>query len=162
MAVVFYLSAVVAVLATIMVITRAVAAHALLYLIVSLLAVALDFYALGAPFVAALEVIVYAGAIMVLFLFVIMLLDVKREEAPPGSRRGLARLALLLGLFLAAQLGAVLARLDLTPRAAEWSAGPAAVARLLFAPEYLYAFEATSVLILAALVGAVALAKREP
>lgn len=71
----FYVSGAVAVFATIMVITRLNAVHALLYLIVSLLAVAVAFYTMGAPFVAALEVIVYAGAIMVLLLFVIMLLN---------------------------------------------------------------------------------------
>ena len=72
---VFYISALVAVIATTMVITRLNAVHALLYLIVSLLSVALIFFVLGAPFVAALEVIVYAGAIMVLFVFVIMMLN---------------------------------------------------------------------------------------
>ena len=56
-------------------ITRLNAVHALLYLIVSLLAVAMIFYMLGAPFVAALEVIIYAGAIMVLFVFVVMMLN---------------------------------------------------------------------------------------
>lgn len=71
----FYVAAVVAILATGMVITRLNAVHALLYLIVSLLAVALIFFRLGAPFIAALEVITYAGAIMVLFLFVIMMLN---------------------------------------------------------------------------------------
>src|SRR5512133_3120766 len=72
---VFYLSAVVAIVATGMVITRSNAMHALLYLVLSLLAVSLMFFTLGAPFVAALEVIVYAGAIMVLFIFAIMLLN---------------------------------------------------------------------------------------
>jgi NADH-quinone oxidoreductase subunit J len=71
----FYVAAFVAVVATAMVITRLNAVHALLYLIVSLLAVALIFFRLGAPFIAALEVITYAGAIMVLFLFVIMMLN---------------------------------------------------------------------------------------
>ena len=76
MLIAFYIAAAVAILATVMVITRQNAVHALLYLIVSLLAVAVVFYALGAPFVAALEVIIYAGAIMVLFLFVVMMLNI--------------------------------------------------------------------------------------
>jgi NADH-quinone oxidoreductase subunit J len=71
----------VAVISTILVITRTNAVHALLYLIVSLLAVALLFFALGAPFVAALEVIIYAGAIMVLFIFVIMMLNLGGQAA---------------------------------------------------------------------------------
>jgi NADH-quinone oxidoreductase subunit J len=76
MLIVFYMSAAVAVLATMVAITRRHAVHALLYLIVSLLAVAVVFYVIGAPFLAALELIIYAGAIMVLFLFVVMMLNV--------------------------------------------------------------------------------------
>lgn len=71
----FYIVAAVAILSTVMVITRLNAVHALLYLVVSLLSVALIFFRLGAPFAAALEVIIYAGAIMVLFIFVIMMLN---------------------------------------------------------------------------------------
>jgi len=71
----FYVTAAVSILSTIMMLTRLNAVHALLYLIVSLLAVAVVFYTFGAPFVAALEVIIYAGAIMVLFIFVVMLLN---------------------------------------------------------------------------------------
>ncbi len=77
----FYISAVIAVFSTFLVITRKSAVHALLYLIVSLLAVALIFFSLGAPFVAALEVIIYAGAIMVLFVFVIMMLNLSADAA---------------------------------------------------------------------------------
>src|ERR1700753_705032 len=72
----FYLASILAVIATLLAITQRHAVHALLYLIVSLLAVAVDFYALGAPFVAALEIMIYAGAIMVLFVFVVMMLNV--------------------------------------------------------------------------------------
>src|SRR4051812_5337499 len=75
MLIAFYIAAAVAVLATIVAITRHHAVHALLYLIVSLLAIAIVFYVVGAPFLAALELIIYAGAIMVLFLFVIMMLN---------------------------------------------------------------------------------------
>ena len=72
---VFYISAAIAIISTVMVITRMHVVHALLYFIVSLLSVAVIFFVLGAPFVAALEVIIYAGAIMVLFVFVIMMLN---------------------------------------------------------------------------------------
>jgi len=75
MNVIFYISSAIAVLATILVITRANAVHALLYLVVSLLAVAMVFFTLGAPFAAALEVVVYAGAIVVLLVFVVMMLN---------------------------------------------------------------------------------------
>ena len=77
---ILYIAAVVAVISTLMVITGRNAVHALLYLIVSLLSVALIFFILGAPFVAALEVIIYAGAIMVLFVFVIMMLNLGPES----------------------------------------------------------------------------------
>src|SRR5574341_2112047 len=91
----FYISASIAIISTILVITRLNAVHALLYLIVSLLAVAIVFYTLGAPFVAALEVIIYAGAIMVLFIFVMMMLNLgpravaqEREWLRPGAWAG--------------------------------------------------------------------------
>ena len=75
MLIIFVISADVAVVATLLAVTARVTLHALLYLAISLIAVALVFYALGAPFVAALEVIVYAGAIVVLFIFAVMLLS---------------------------------------------------------------------------------------
>lgn len=75
MNIVFYIASIAAIASTVMVITRLNAIHALLYLIVSLLSAAVVFFMLGAPFVAALEVIVYAGAIMVLFVFVVMMLN---------------------------------------------------------------------------------------
>ncbi len=113
MTAVFYISGAVALLASLLVVTRKNAVHAALYLVLSLLAVALVFYTLGAPFVAALEVIVYAGAIMVLFVFVVMMLNLGRaSEAQesvwlsPGAWTGPA----LLALVLAAELVWVLAR----------------------------------------------------
>ncbi|OQY96670.1 MAG: NADH-quinone oxidoreductase subunit J [Sphingobacteriales bacterium UTBCD1] len=85
MQIIFYIAALVAIVSTAMVITRKNAVHALLYLIVSLLAVSVIFFIMGAPFVAALEVIVYAGAIMILIIFAIMMLNLgqaseKREK----------------------------------------------------------------------------------
>lgn len=75
MEILFYIAAFLAIISTLMVITRKNAVHALLYLIVSFLAISVVFFLLGAPFIAALEVIVYAGAIMVLFVFVMMMLN---------------------------------------------------------------------------------------
>ena len=103
MNVVFYLSALVALVCTVLVISSSHAVHALLYLIVSLFAVALIFFVLGAPFAAALEVIVYAGAIMVLFVFVVMLLNLgdadkeqERRWLSPKLWVGPSGLALIL------------------------------------------------------------------
>ena len=86
MNVTFYIAAAVAILATIMVITRYNIVHALLYLVVSFLAIAVVFYILGAPFIAALEIIVYAGAIVVLIIFVIMMLNLKQESVEQESK----------------------------------------------------------------------------
>jgi NADH-quinone oxidoreductase subunit J len=81
MAIVFYISSLIAIIATVMVITRHQPIHALLYLVVSFMAVAVIFLSVGAPFIAALEIIVYAGAIIVLFIFVTMMLNLGRETA---------------------------------------------------------------------------------
>jgi len=77
----FYISSIIAIIATIMVITRYTPIHALLYLVVSFLAIAMIFLSLGAPFVSVLEVIVYAGAIIVLFIFVVMMLNLGTDTA---------------------------------------------------------------------------------
>ena len=75
----FYIAAGVAILSTVMVITSYNMIHALIYLIVSFLAIAIVFFVLGAPFIAALEIIIYAGAIVVLVIFVIMMLNLRDE-----------------------------------------------------------------------------------
>src|SRR5579862_9321652 len=86
MEIAFYVAGAVAVISTALMLTRLNIVHALLYLIVSLLAVALIFFVLGAPFVAALEVIIYAGAIMVLFVFVMMLLNLGPQTVEQERR----------------------------------------------------------------------------
>jgi NADH-quinone oxidoreductase subunit J len=107
---VFYISGAVAVCAALLAITRRTAAHALLYLVVSLLSIALVFFVLGAPMAAALEVIIYAGAIMVLFLFVIMMLHpAGGREGDPSLRHGKAWIGpMLLSFVLAAELAFLL------------------------------------------------------
>lgn len=115
---------------------------------------------LGSPFIAVLQVVVYAGAIMVLFLFVIMLLNVRKEEHAAGGG-GLAAAGILLGAALVAQMATVLTSANLGPGTPRIDASTRAMALELFSNRYLYAFEATSILILAALVGAVVLAKKD-
>ena len=154
----FYLSAAVAVVATLMVVTRTNAVHALLYLIVSLLAVAVVFFVLGAPFVAALEVIIYAGAVMVLFVFVIMMLNLgtaaavkEREWLSPGMWVGPTVLsALLLAELIYILVGNVQGAAKIHGRAAVDSRE---VGIELFGP-YLLGVELASLLLLAGLVGA--------
>ena len=130
-------------------------------LIVTLVSLSAVFGLLGSPFIAALQIIVYAGAIMVLFLFVLMLLNVRAEVRPPGEGRVFKLVALALGAVLAGEVGSVLVAVR-TPMAGAFDASARAVAHRLFLPQYLYVFEATSILILASLVGAIALAKRDP
>jgi NADH-quinone oxidoreductase subunit J len=132
-----------------------------LSLIVTLCSLSAIFGLLGSPFIAALQVIVYAGAIMVLFLFVLMLLNVPRREEGEGGPGVLKGVASLLGLLFLIQVGAVVAAQGQAPAPAGYEATTQNVAQLLFSTRFLYVFEATSVLILAALVGAVALAKKE-
>ena len=153
----FYLAAAIAIVSTAMVITRSNAVHALLYLVVSLLAVGVIFYLLGAPFAAALEVIIYAGAIMVLFAFVVMMLSLgaraaalERRWMPPGVWVGPGLLALILAGELAYLLFASHAPQGLQTA---YSIGPARVGKDLYGP-YLLAVELASVLLLAALAGA--------
>jgi len=150
----FYIASIVALLATLRVITATHAVHALLYFIVSLLAVAVIFLLMGAPFAAALEVIIYAGAIMVLFVFVMMMLNpgprsVQREKhwLTPRTWAGPA----VLVAVLAAELVFITAAgPSHTPGTAQ--ASPAEVGRALFGP-YLLGVEMASVLLLAGLVG---------
>jgi NADH-quinone oxidoreductase subunit J len=159
----FYLAAVVAVLSTFLVITRANAVHALLYLVVSLLAVALVFYTLGAAFAAALEVIVYAGAIMVLFVFVVMMMNLGGTAAAretswmqPNTWIGPSILSIILALQLMYTLGT-----NKIPHLGVFPISPFGVGIALFGP-YLLCVELASVLLLAALVGAYRIAYTEP
>ncbi len=160
MNIVFYVSGAVALAATILAITRLNAVHALLYLILSLLAMGLVFFSLGAPFVAALEVIVYAGAIMVLFVFVVMMLNLgpqaARQERTWQEPRMWAGPAILAAVLIAelvyalARSGGPLAGVSVEPRQ---------VSLALFGP-YLLGVELASMLLLAGLVGAYHLGQR--
>ncbi len=154
MVVLFFVAALVAVISTLMVITRLDAVHALLYLIVSLLSVAVIFYLLGAPFVALLEVIIYAGAIMVLFIFTVMMLNLGRAAREQESRWLKPRMWIgpaILAAILIGELAYVL-----SGREEAYSTGivpPKTFAVGLFGP-YLMAVELASILLMAGLVGA--------
>lgn len=155
MHVLFYIAGAVAIFATLMMLTRLSAVHGLLYLIVSLLAVAIVFYTIGAPFMAALEVIIYAGAIMVLFIFVVMLLnlgkrqvDLERSWLKPRMWIGPAILAVILIVEVA-----ILVAHPAGPVIGTEQIGPKEVGIDLFGP-YLIGVELASFLLLGALVGA--------
>lgn len=160
---IFYLAGAVAVLATLLAISRLSVVHALLYMIVSLLAVALSFFALGAPFAAVLEVIIYAGAIMVLFVFVVMLLNLGPEAAEqehawlrPASWGGPAALATIL----IAELGYMILQPGQAIPPAQ-GISPLGVSVTLLGP-YLLGVELASFLLLSGLVVAIHAARREP
>jgi NADH-quinone oxidoreductase subunit J len=135
--------------------------HGALFLVVNLGSIAVFYLMLGAEFLAAAQIIVYAGAIMVLFVFAIMVLIPGKEETGPDPRRTLRLWALPVGGVLC---GLIVAWL-LIPRAvppATGTAGPGgveAIGRLLFT-DYLFPFEVTSVLLLAAMVGVLLLTRR--
>ena len=160
-AVTFYVSAALALVSAIVVVAQRNPIYSAFALIVTLCSLSAIYGILGASFIAILQVVVYAGAIMVLFLFVLMLLNVRPEERFPGESRRFKLTALALGAVLAAQVAAVLLRAARPGVAAGFDASSRPVARILFSPQYLYVFEATSILILAALVGAVALARKD-
>ena len=130
-------------------------------LIVTLCSLSVVYGLLGSPFIAVLQLVVYAGAIMVLFLFVIMLLNVKREDHPATGFTPFKGAAAALAALLVLQVGSVLVRKDLSGVPASYDASTKTMAGLLFSVHFLYVFEATSVLILAALVGAIVLARKD-
>jgi len=159
-AVLFILFGAIAVCGAVMVVTRKHPMASALYLILTLFAVAGLFVLRQAHFLAAVQVIVYAGAVVVLFVFVIMLINVPEDRLPVERTTTIRVLGVLAAGFLILE-SAVLARRFAMPK------GPAAevgtvetVGRALFT-DYLLAFEVTSVLLLAAVVGAIALAKRK-
>jgi NADH-quinone oxidoreductase subunit J len=170
-AVVFYVFAALAVGASLLVLGQRNPIYSVLLLIASFAALSGLYVLLDAPFAAVTQMIVYAGAIMVLFLFVVMLLNVPREDAAewdrshPLNRPGAMRLgAALAGLLVLELTWAVWHISTRQPMAlSETSPGSvssvAAIGRSIFT-DYAFPFEATSVLILVAMVGAVILARR--
>ena len=136
------------------------AVHSALFLVLNFSAVAVLYLLLEAPFLAMIQITVYAGAIMVLFLFVIMLLGSERGVVEPDRITWQRPLAILLGLVLLGEATFVLFSRGVVaaaPRATEGEIGtPRAIAEALFTT-YLLPFEITSVLLLVALIGAVVL-----
>ncbi|HEU4986917.1 MAG TPA: NADH-quinone oxidoreductase subunit J [Rhizobiaceae bacterium] len=154
MDVAFYIAAAVAAFATLRVITHVHVVHALLYLVISFLAVSIVLYLLGAPFIAALEVIIYAGAIMVLFVFVVMMLNLGAQQVEQERRWLPARMWIGPGFLAAVLLGEVLYLLwDRAPAQTGSAVGPREVGLALFGP-YVLAVELGSLLLLAGLIGA--------
>jgi NADH-quinone oxidoreductase subunit J len=166
---VFYLFAAITILASIGVVSQKNPMHSVMLLIVSFGALAGLYVLLDAPFTAVTQIIVYAGAIMVLFLFVVMLLNQHKEddaEAMPTRLKGInLRAGLLLSVMLAIEIAWGLSRLGVTTFSTDAAtvASISSVARIgssLFTT-HAFAFEVTSVLILVSMVGAVVIARKE-
>ena len=160
-AILFYAFAGLALASALVVVAQSNPLYSAFGLIVTLCSLSAIYGLLGSPFIAVLQVVVYAGAIMVLFLFVLMLLNVRREPGTEGSGRTLKGVALALVALLGLQAGTVLLGAAAGGASPGFEASTTKVAHVLFSVRFLYAFEATSILILAALVGAVALAKKD-
>ena len=162
----FWVFAAVTIVASLLVIGQRNPMHSVLLLIVSFGALSGLYVLLGAPFVAAIQIIIYAGAIMVLFLFVVMLLNVATETPHEGRVRlltgaGPRRFGAVLSLALVVELAWAIHRIQATPMpAGAKEASVHAIGIRLFR-DYAFAFEATSILILVAMVGAIILARKE-
>ena len=167
-AILFWILAAGAVTASVLVIGQRNPMRSVLLLILSFGALSGLYVLLGSPFVAVIQIIIYAGAIMVLFLFVVMLLNVPTEEAPIGRQArllggvGPRRFGAVLSVLLAIELYWAFGRLNAValPEGQQQATTVREIGVRLF-QEYSFAFEATSVLILVAMVGAVVLARKE-
>src|SRR5688572_14886259 len=162
----FYSFAAVAVIASLGVIGQRNPLHSVMLLVVSFGALAGLYILLDAPFTAVTQIVIYAGAIMVLFLFVVMLLNVPREEPSPSLTAALApttmRLGAVLSVVLAVEVVWGLSRIAPTGFQQDATAqGVRDVGRIgvVLFTQHAFAFEATSILILVAMVGAIALAR---
>ena len=157
----FYVAAAISVWATVRVITHLHAVHALLYLVVSLLGLAIVFFLLGAPFAAALEIIVYAGAIMVLFVFVMMLLN--QGPVTEGQERNWLEPSMWLGpgvlaLLLLIEVGYLIITGSGHPEIN--TVQPKDVSASLYGP-YVIGLELASILLLPGLIGAYHMGRRQ-
>jgi NADH-quinone oxidoreductase subunit J len=164
--IVFWVFAPISVASAVLMLVQRNAVHAALFLIVNLFTLAVFFLLLDAPFLFAVQIIVYAGAIMVLFLFVIMLLGVDHDEPIVEHLRGQRALAVLLGVGLVTEIAlAVRAGIGFATKApagfsrVNEGGNPKALSHVLFS-DYFLPFEVTSVLLIVAAVSAMVLAQR--
>jgi len=168
-ALLFYAFAAVAVIGSLLVVLQKNPVYSVLSIIAAFFGLAGLYVQLDAPFVAVVQIIIYAGAIMVLFLFVVMLLNVPREDAAEWDRshplyRPMAvRIGGVLAVLLALQLVWALSRTaGLAGVVGEETTAVSSVAELgkVLFTDYMFAFEVTSILIIASMVGAVVLARK--
>ena len=164
----FYIFAGITILASLLVVGQRNPMYSVMSLIVSFGALAGLYVLLDAPFTAVTQIIIYAGAIMVLFLFVVMLLNASREEPAPPVTQLIGPTGLKIGIVLSLLLGAeivwALSRVGMTSFGEDPAAASVSSVRRIgtaLFTDHAFAFEATSILILVAMVGAVVIARRE-
>lgn len=164
---IFILLAIVATVTAILVIAQRNPVASAIYLIVTFFALAGIYLLLEAQFIAIIQVLVYAGAIMVLFLFVIMLLNLEKEKKLIARQRLQKILGVFLGGILLGQIGLIFKSVliegskgNFPPEKVAALGNTEVVARLLFT-DFLLPFEITSVLLLVAIIGAIVLAKKQ-
>ncbi len=156
-----------AVLASVLMVTRKNPIHSALLLILTFLCTAVFFFLLQNPFIAIIQILVYAGAIMMLIVFVIMLLELEEELRGPlklSFSKGVGVVLVLfitLGLFFAVFGGAKGASGGYSPEKVSQLGSAKVVGKLLFT-DYLLPFEIVSILLMAAIIGAIVLAKQTP
>ena len=168
-AIVFYTLAALIILFGVLVVTARNTVHSILFLIANFLCVAVVYVMLAAEFLAIIQILVYAGGIVVLDLFVVMLVHLKRpSEAAPDTRRQ-SRLGFTLAAVMLAEIAAILVYSAARPASAVAAAastpiaagGNTAVVGMLLYSDYLVPFELASMLLLVAMIGAILLAKKE-
>ena len=152
----------------VMVVTARNTVHSVVFLVANFLCVAVLYVALGAEFLAVIQVLVYAGGIVVLYLFVVMLVNLKSlPDASPDPRRR-TFLGVVVSAAVLAEISAILVYTAVHPAAAPPAAGATVVTGgntevvgWLLYTDYLVPFEVASMLLLAAMIGAIVLAKKE-
>jgi NADH-quinone oxidoreductase subunit J len=164
-AVAFYVCAALILAFGVLVITTKNTVHSVLFLVADFLCVAALYVMLQAQFLAVIQVMVYAGGIVVLYLFVVMLVNLKRPPEAHSDPRRLGRLGVAMAGAVLIEFGAIFALGWTAPASAGGSAGLSAdnvaqIGRALYR-DYLIPFEVASVLLLVAMIGAIILAKRE-
>ena len=162
---IFFIVAVISVVSAFLVVTQRNVIYSALFLILTLCGLAILYVLLKAHFLAAIQIIVYAGAIMVLFIFVIMLLNLKKDELGRDRRRIQKSLGILFAILLLVEI-AISIKLGISreflndiPLLEKGFGGPHSIGKILFT-KYLLPFELTSILLLVAIVGAIILAKK--
>jgi NADH-quinone oxidoreductase subunit J len=150
----------------VLVITARNTVHSIMFLVVDFLFIAALYVLLGAQFLAVIQVVVYAGGIVVLYLFVVMLVNLKRPPEAHQDRRRRGRLGLIVALVVLVELTAISAYKYVSPAAGlppVTALGPDNVAQVgtMLYTDYLVPFELASILLLVAMVGAIILARRE-